>query len=99
MERLSAGLILYGCGDLLNDYEGIAGHESLRPDLALVYRVIVPEDQDAQPALRMVPFQIRRMRLHHSAREDAEWLAAALTRASARFGTRIRVAENNELVA
>ena len=30
-------LILYGCGDLVNDYEGIEGHESFRPDLALMY--------------------------------------------------------------
>lgn len=30
-------LILYGCGDFLNDYEGITGHESFRDDLALMY--------------------------------------------------------------
>lgn len=31
--------ILYGCGDFLNDYEGISGHESYRGDLALMYLV------------------------------------------------------------
>src|SRR5439155_18655835 len=31
--------ILYGCGDLLNDYEGIRGHEEYRDDLALLYFV------------------------------------------------------------
>ena len=30
-------LILYGCGDFLNDYEGIGGQEWYRPDLALMY--------------------------------------------------------------
>ncbi len=30
-------LVLYGCGDFLNDYEGIGGHESYRGDLALMY--------------------------------------------------------------
>src|SRR5262249_7836262 len=28
-------LILYGCGDFLNDYEGIRGYERYRDDLAL----------------------------------------------------------------
>src|SRR6185436_15002060 len=28
-------LILYGCGDLLTDYEGIRGHENYRGDLGL----------------------------------------------------------------
>lgn len=99
VERYRHGLILYGCGDLLNDYEGIPGHESLRGDLTLLYRVAIPRDPDAEWPLRMTPFQIRRMRLNHAARKDVEWLAAAVTRASARFGTRVRVAENNELVA
>ena len=30
-------LILYGCGDFINDYEGISGNEEYRGDLALMY--------------------------------------------------------------
>jgi len=30
-------LILYGCGDLINDYEGIGGREAFRTELALLY--------------------------------------------------------------
>ena len=33
----SSGLILYGCGDFLNDYEGIGGYEEFRGDLTLLY--------------------------------------------------------------
>ena len=29
--------ILYGCGDFLNDYEGIGGHRRFRGELALMY--------------------------------------------------------------
>ncbi len=38
-------LILYGCGDFLNDYEGISGYEEFRGDLSLMYlpRPHVPE--------------------------------------------------------
>jgi poly-gamma-glutamate synthesis protein (capsule biosynthesis protein) len=31
--------IIYGCGDFLNDYEGIGGYEHYRPWLALMYIV------------------------------------------------------------
>ena len=30
-------LILYGCGDCIDDYEGISGHEEFRDDLRLLY--------------------------------------------------------------
>ncbi|KAL9646237.1 hypothetical protein ABK040_009924 [Willaertia magna] len=32
-------LIMYGCGDFLNDYEGITSHEEYRGDLSLMYFV------------------------------------------------------------
>jgi poly-gamma-glutamate synthesis protein (capsule biosynthesis protein) len=30
-------LVLYGCGDFINDYEGISGYEAFRGDLVLMY--------------------------------------------------------------
>ena len=30
-------LVLYGCGDFLNDYEGIGGNEGFRGELGLMY--------------------------------------------------------------
>jgi poly-gamma-glutamate synthesis protein (capsule biosynthesis protein) len=99
IERYRDKLILYGCGDLLNDYEGIRGHESFRGDLSLLYRLTIPRDSSAPAGLRMTPMQIRNMRLHNASRDDVEWLATALTRASAGFATRIHVGSDNELVA
>jgi poly-gamma-glutamate synthesis protein (capsule biosynthesis protein) len=51
-------LILYGCGDFLNDYEGIKGYEPYRDDLVLMY---FPEIDPAGNlnALDRVPLQIR----------------------------------------
>lgn len=34
-------MIIYGCGDFLNDYEGIIGYEGYRGDLILMYFVDV----------------------------------------------------------
>ena len=36
-------LILYGCGDFLNDYEGITGKEEFRGDLTLMYFATVDD--------------------------------------------------------
>ncbi|KAH7717378.1 polyglutamate synthase [Aphelenchoides avenae] len=41
--------ILYGCGDFLNDYEGISGHEEYRSELTLMYFPVVNR-KDAKTA-------------------------------------------------
>src|SRR6187399_3323061 len=37
IEVYRGGLILYGCGDFINDYEGIRGYEAYRDELRLLY--------------------------------------------------------------
>lgn len=81
-------LILYGCGDLINDYEGIGGYEEYRADLRLMYLVSV-ESTGALTGLRMVPMHTRRMRLHRASPENAEWLREVLDSVSGEFGVRI----------
>jgi poly-gamma-glutamate synthesis protein (capsule biosynthesis protein) len=75
-------LILYGCGDFLDDYEGIQGHGEFRGDLALMYLVTLDAATGALAGLRMVPLQIRKMSLHHADPADTAWLAAVLTNLS-----------------
>ncbi|MGH3465874.1 MAG: CapA family protein [Kribbellaceae bacterium] len=86
-------LILYGCGDLIDDYEGIHGHDEYRDDLRLLYLVSlessVERDTGALVGLRMAPLQPRQMRLRHASRPDCEWLAEVISRVSRRFGTRV----------
>jgi poly-gamma-glutamate capsule biosynthesis protein CapA/YwtB (metallophosphatase superfamily) len=82
-------LILYGCGDLINDYEGITGHDQYRGDLRLLYFASVESDTGRLVGLRMVPMQARKMRLHHASLADSEWLRAVLDHVSLRFGSRV----------
>jgi poly-gamma-glutamate capsule biosynthesis protein CapA/YwtB (metallophosphatase superfamily) len=90
-------LVLYGCGDLINDYEGIAGEEQFRGDLRLLYLArLTPSG--ALDELQMVPLQSRQMRLRHATEQDATWLHRALRKASRRFGTRIALAPGTRLV-
>jgi len=71
-------LVLYGCGDFIDDYEGIVGHEEYRDDLRLALLVSVEAETGRLAGLRMVPFQARRMRLEHPAGDDRAWLRMTL---------------------
>ncbi|WEX90795.1 CapA family protein [Sinorhizobium garamanticum] len=83
-------LILYGCGDFLNDYEGIAGYEEFRSDLRLMYFADINPANGDLTALEITPLQAHRFSLAYPATEDVEWLAAALDRNSRRFGTGVQ---------
>lgn len=90
-------LILYGCGDLLNDYEGIGGHEAYRPDLALLYLADLEADSGRLLQLDLVPMRIRRFRLERATREGAAWLTATLSREGSAFGTAVLPAADARL--
>lgn len=81
--------ILYGCGDVIDDYEGIGGHESFRGDLRLLYLASTDPADGQLISLRMIPLRIRRMRLELASRADAEWLRTTVEHTSRRFGTRV----------
>jgi poly-gamma-glutamate capsule biosynthesis protein CapA/YwtB (metallophosphatase superfamily) len=86
--------ILYGCGDFLNDYEGIEGHEAFRDDLVLMYLPSLSASSGALIGLRLVPFQIRNFRLRRASRDDAAWLRDVLDREGGRFGTRTTMSDD-----
>ncbi|MGH8827160.1 MAG: CapA family protein, partial [Jiangellaceae bacterium] len=81
-------LILYGCGDLIDDYEGITGYEQYRDDLRLLYIATLDPDRGTVVRLEMTPMQTRKLRLQRASSSDGEWLRSALDRASRDFGTR-----------
>ncbi|RKG77464.1 CapA family protein [Corallococcus sp. CA049B] len=83
-------LILHGCGDFLNDYEGIHGHEDYRPDLALMYLASVAPMSGQLVSLRMVPMQLRQLRPHRATLRDAEWLCGVMDREARRLAPRTR---------
>jgi len=82
-------LILYGCGDFLNDYEGIGGYDSFRSELTLMYFPTVDTTSGALLRLALAPMRIRRFHLERALDADARWLAAMLSREGAKLGTRV----------
>ncbi|MFC3283108.1 CapA family protein [Litchfieldella rifensis] len=79
MEVYRGKPILYGCGDLINDYEGIGGHEEFHPDLALLIFCRWQLDREAPGALWMTPLRRRHFALEHVSEDEAHWLRDTLT--------------------
>jgi poly-gamma-glutamate capsule biosynthesis protein CapA/YwtB (metallophosphatase superfamily) len=80
-------LVLYGCGDFIDDYEGIGGHEQFRDDVRVLYVPTLEPDTGELVGMRIAPMQARRMRLDQASREDTEWLRTVLQRIS--IGARV----------
>jgi poly-gamma-glutamate capsule biosynthesis protein CapA/YwtB (metallophosphatase superfamily) len=91
-------LILYGCGDFLNDYEGIEGHAHFRPDLSLMYFAdLDPKSLDVA-VLALVPLKIRRFRLERAGGEDIAWLQQTLGGLSRCFNARVTISPEGRLM-
>ncbi len=97
IEVYKGRLILYGCGDFLNDYEGIEGYENFRGDLGLMYFADVDPSAGRLVALRMVPTQVRRFRVNRASEVDCKWLEDRLNREGRRFHTRVERSTDNIL--
>jgi poly-gamma-glutamate capsule biosynthesis protein CapA/YwtB (metallophosphatase superfamily) len=89
--------IIYGCGDFLNDYEGIGGYGQFRDDLALMYFVSMELSSGRLVDLHMVPMQIKHFSLSRVSNEDALWLKEVFNREGLQFGTRVELRADNTL--
>jgi poly-gamma-glutamate synthesis protein (capsule biosynthesis protein) len=95
LEVHNGKLILYGCGDFLNDYEGIAGYEEFRGDLTLMYWPMLDSSTGSLMRLEMTPLRVRRFRLEHALPHEAQWLCSTLNRASQPLASRVSVEAPN----
>ena len=90
--------ILYGCGDFLNDYEGIGGYEQYRGDLALMYFVNMDASSGNLRSMEITPTQTRRLRINRASKEDVQWIRTVLDRESQGFGVRFDRGRDNRLI-
>lgn len=97
MEIYKGKLILYGCGDFLNDYEGISGHEAYRGDLTLMYFVRLDALTGKLVSLEMAPMQLKRLRLNYASADDVLWLKETLDREGKKFGNWVELGADNTL--
>lgn len=66
--------VLYGCGDLINDYEGIGGHEAFRSPLVLLYFLRLRTADGQHAGFDVAPFRLHRFRLSRIGAADARWI-------------------------
>lgn len=82
-------LILYGCGDFLNDYEGIGGYAAYRGNLSLMYFPVLDAEEGRLQELVMMPTCTRRFRVNRATQEESDWLFATLNREGRQLGTAV----------
>jgi poly-gamma-glutamate capsule biosynthesis protein CapA/YwtB (metallophosphatase superfamily) len=85
-------LVLYGCGDCIDDYEGITdlgALEAFRHDLVLLYLPMIESGSGELLELRMEPMRIRNMRLNRASPEEVAWLRDTVHSVSAEFDTAV----------
>jgi poly-gamma-glutamate synthesis protein (capsule biosynthesis protein) len=89
--------ILYGCGDFLNDYEGIGGYASYRAELVLLYFATFERGSASLARLEMSPFRLARLRLNDASPDETRWLRETLDRECRELGTRVEAGEDGRL--
>ena len=90
--------VIYGCGDFINDYEGIGGNEQFRGELGLMYFVQMEPLSGQLAGFRMQPTLMKRFRVNGASQPDALWLRDMLNREGRRFGTGATMENDGTLV-
>jgi poly-gamma-glutamate synthesis protein (capsule biosynthesis protein) len=89
--------IIYGCGDFLNDYEGISGYEKYRDDLSLMYFVTLNALTGELVRFQLVPTQIKQFRVNHATHTDTKWLADMLNREGQKLNTQVKLNDDKTM--
>jgi poly-gamma-glutamate synthesis protein (capsule biosynthesis protein) len=89
--------ILYGCGDLITDYEGIRGHEEFHPDVGLLSFVTMRAGGGLK-RLELVPVRMHRFRLRLASTAETARFGEVLAREGSRFGTTVTMSDSGRLL-
>ena len=89
--------IMYGCGDLLNDYEGIRGHESYKAQLGFLYFVTFDVTDGHLISFIMVPTEVKKFQITRPNKKDRVWIEKVITRECDQFGSMIKCADDGTL--
>ncbi len=84
-------LIIYGAGDLINDYEGIGGHEEYRSELSLMYFPEINQQNGELVSMKMKPVKMEKMRLNMLTTNELEWMREMLNTQCNNLGTSVEL--------
>lgn len=91
-------LIIYGCGDFINDYEGITQYEQYRGDHSLMYFLELNSTSGQLTSLKMKPMRMKNFRVNNASAEEARWLVEILNREGKKFGTWVEMKKDRTLI-
>lgn len=74
--------IFYGCGDFINDYEGIGGHEEYRSDLHLMYFVDIKTNPFKLDSIDIECLKMKRFQLQLASEDELHWMQSMLNEES-----------------
>jgi len=97
MEVYRGKLILYGCGDLITDYEGISGYEAFRGDLGLMYFPTLSARDGSLLSLELVPTRMERFQLVRPGSREVQYMQDLLNRECSQAGLRFEKSEQGVL--
>lgn len=83
-------MILYGCGDFINDYEGIGVYKWFRPDLSLMYLIEIEKEIKK---LIIFPFKIKNFRLNYAEEKDIQFVYQTLKK-EIKFYGELKIVKN-----
>ena len=87
--------IIYGAGDLINDYEGkVDPADAFRGELTLLHFVTLDAVTGALRRYRLQPMRIHKFRLQHATPSERAWLLEMLNREGGHLNTDVRQAES-----
>jgi poly-gamma-glutamate capsule biosynthesis protein CapA/YwtB (metallophosphatase superfamily) len=89
--------ILYGCGDFLNDYEGITGYDAYRPNLVVLYRLTFEVRDHRLRSLELLPLRLMKFRLNRASDEERAWVLQRMNREYSKFGASVEVSSGDWL--
>jgi len=90
-------LILYGCGDFINDYEGISGYEEYRSELTLMYFPELDSATGKLISLLMAPTRMKRLQVKRATEEETNWLLDLLRRTGKEWQTDVTLNDEGYL--
>lgn len=97
MEIYNHRLIIYGCGDFINDYEGISGYEAFRSDLPVMFFPSIDISTGDLINLTLVPLHLKKLRLEKASLEDVRWIKKVLNREGYNLNTHFEISADQSL--
>ncbi len=97
LEVYNDRLILYGCGDFVNDYEGIGGREKYRGELSVLYFPEVHPETGALEQLSMCVFRMHRFQLSFAGKRDTNWVRDTLNQTGDELKGTLRTSGSHRL--